>query len=114
MTGREVFGLVQETVAKLERAAVQMGFYGKSKSLCRGIVQKCFLLRSRGLPGTFGTEGECRNPERARPSMSGFGINVRELLGKSRGFLRTTPICTIRRSDRKEPMTWVAGLVMLG
>jgi predicted metal-binding protein len=105
----EVFGLVQESVSKLERAAVRMG-YTKSKGFAGGSCKNTFcsdLAACRVLS----EQGECRNPERARPSMSGFGINVGELL-------RRAGISPKNGSDQAhhqtESMTWVAGLVMLG
>ena len=105
----EVFGLVQETVAELERAAVHMGS-PESKGFAGGSCKNIFCY-DHGACRVLSKEGECRNPERARPSMSGFGINVMELLKKAGippGNAVTQP------EDLKEPMTWVAGLVMLG
>lgn len=104
----EVFGLVQETVAKLENAAIQMG-YSASKAFAGGSCKTIFCSEHKECR-VLSEKGKCRNPERARPSMSGFGINVGELL-KRAGIPPDNPA---DRQDGGESMTWVAGLVMLG
>ncbi|MBW1815469.1 MAG: hypothetical protein JRJ39_18115 [Deltaproteobacteria bacterium] len=55
--------------------------------------------------------GKCRNPQNARPSMSGFGINVSNLIKKC-GW----PVNINGREAESdaEKMSWVAGLIMLG
>lgn len=104
----EVFGLVQETVATMENAAIQMG-YTESKGFAGGSCKTIFC-QDHAVCRVLSEQGTCRNPKRARPSMSGFGIHVRELLEKA-GIPPDKP--NVRQGDR-EPMTWVAGLVMLG
>ena len=74
---RELFALLQETAAGLEQAAREMGF-SRSKGFAGGNCKAVFCedkAQCRVLAG-----GECRNPDRARPSMSGFGVDVTRLM----------------------------------
>lgn len=72
----EIFGLLQQIAAKLEKSAVGHGY--KAKAFAGGSCKEIFC----GNHGTCNVlDGrECRNPEYARPSMSGFGINVSGLM----------------------------------
>jgi len=54
---------------------------------------------------------ECRHPQHARPSMSGFGINVSELM-KSCGW--SSEINVREGESDSEYMSWVAGLILIG
>jgi predicted metal-binding protein len=74
---RELFQLLHEIAAGIERSAVKMGFIGAQAyagGSCKNIFchehLECLALTDKG---------KCRNPQYARPSMSGFGINVAEL-----------------------------------
>lgn len=74
---REVFQLLHEVAAGIERSAVEMGFAGArafAGGSCKAIFcdehQECLALAENG---------KCRHPLYARPSMSGFGINVAKL-----------------------------------
>lgn len=74
----EVFGLLHEVAASIELSAIRMGF-SESKAFAGSSCKKLFCgdyPRCR----VIGEGGECRNPDRARPSMSGFGINVSKLM----------------------------------
>lgn len=76
--GPEVFGLLQEIAANLEREAQQIGQM-RSKAFAGNCCKKLFCAdhpRCRVLH----EGGKCRNPHLARPSMSGFGINVAKLM----------------------------------
>ncbi|MFP3980760.1 MAG: DUF2284 domain-containing protein [Desulfobacterales bacterium] len=73
----ELFQLLHETAAGIEQAAVRMGFSG-ARAYAGNSCKKVFCgehLECRVLEG----DGQCRNPDRARPSMSGFGVNVAKL-----------------------------------
>lgn len=103
----EVMGLLHETVAAVEEKAMEMG-YPASKGFAGGSCKEIFCsehARCRKLSG----EGDCRNPHLARPSMSGFCIDV----GKMLKIAGCSPKSGHADSD-SEPMTWVAGLVMVG
>ncbi len=75
---RDFMKLLHEIVAGLEQSAVKMGWPdpkafagGSCKKLFCGDHAECRVLAEKG---------ECRNPRYARPSMSGFGINVSRLM----------------------------------
>ena len=72
------FRLLHEIAAGIEHAAAAMG-YTHSKAFAGGSCKQIFCpdhIDCRALA----LDGKCRNPEVARPSMSGFGINVTRLL----------------------------------
>lgn len=106
---REVFELLHTIVAGVGQAAVEKGLSG-SKAFAGGSCKQIFC---RDFPGcSVVTEGgACRNPENARPSMSGFGINVSKLM-QSAGWI-------LNRAARKAApgsasMASVSGLVLIG
>jgi len=84
--------------------------YRNSKAFAAGSCKKIFCHDHSECRRLSETE-ECRHPQYARPSMSGFGINVSRLM-KSCGW----PADINVREARSAPdsMSWVAGLVMLG
>jgi len=74
---RELFQLLHEIAAGIEKSAVKMGFAdaqayagGSCKTIFCHDHPECLVISGKG---------KCRNPEYARPSMSGFGINVGRL-----------------------------------
>ncbi|RPH52522.1 MAG: DUF2284 domain-containing protein [Desulfobacteraceae bacterium] len=74
---REVFQLLHEIASGIEKSAIKSGFAGArayAGGSCKNIFchdhPECLALSEKG---------KCRNPQYARPSMSGFGINVAEL-----------------------------------
>ncbi|WP_022668991.1 DUF2284 domain-containing protein [Desulfospira joergensenii] len=74
----EIFKLLHEIGSSVEKKAKQMG-YTNSKAYAAGSCKKLFCgqhLNCNVLSG----DGECRNPDLARQSMSGFGINVKKLM----------------------------------
>ena len=74
----ELFRLLHEIGSSIENKAKQMG-YAKSRAYAAGSCKKLFCgehLECNVLSG----KGECRNPDIARQSMSGFGINVKKLM----------------------------------
>ena len=106
---REVFMVLHEIAASIERAAVERGYHhsrgyagGSCKRLFCQDFTYCRVLKEGG---------ECRNPHLARPSMSGFGINVSKLMEVA-GW-------TMSRINRgidqdKTSMSTVCGLVLIG
>ena len=105
---REIMQLLHEIVAGVEVEASGMGYIG-SKAFAGGSCKKIFC-REHADCRILAGHGECRNPQSARPSMSGFGINVSELL-QSAGW-PAKPASRQQASDA-ESMTWVAGLIVL-
>jgi predicted metal-binding protein len=89
---RELFQLLHEIAAGIERSAVGIGFTdaqayagGSCKSIFCHEHLECLALSEKGT---------CRHPQYARPSMSGFGINVAELFktaGWSIGWVTPKP-----------------------
>lgn len=75
---REVFGLLHQIAAAVEQSAVQMGYHA-SKGFAGGSCKDLFC-RDRRECRVVAEGRPCRNPDRARPSLSGFGINVSKLM----------------------------------
>ncbi len=74
---RDVFSLLHEIAADIEQAAVEMGC-PDAKAFAGGACKNLFCREYDACKVLEG--GECRNPHKARPSMSGFGINVSGLM----------------------------------
>jgi len=107
----EVMQLLHEIVSSVEREAVRMG-YTESKAFAGGSCKKIFC-REHAECQVLSKQGECRNPQSARPSMSGFGINVLTLL-KNAGIPADKSLTPAQTGYHGESMSWVAGLVMVG
>ena len=75
---REVFRLLHEVAADIEAAAKRRGHTG-SRAFAGGACKGLFCPEEAGCR-VVDEGGACRNPDRARPSMSGFGINVSKLM----------------------------------
>ncbi|WP_281793613.1 DUF2284 domain-containing protein [Desulforhabdus amnigena] len=75
---RDVFRLLHEIAAGIERAAVLMG-YRDSKAFAGGSCKDLFC-QDHARCRVVSEGGACRHPDHARPSMSGFGINVTKLM----------------------------------
>jgi len=76
--GMEFFQLLHEIASGIEHSAVKMGFThaqayagGSCKKIFCDDQPECLVLSEKG---------KCRHPKSARPSMSGFGINVGKLI----------------------------------
>jgi predicted metal-binding protein len=92
----------------VEQAAGEMG-HSNSKAFAGG---SCKDLFCHDFPAcrVLSEGGECRFPQHARPSMSGFGINVLELM-KVCGW----PANIVRKAESgTDSMSWIAGLVLVG
>lgn len=98
--------LVQQTAAKLEGFAREQGFESaralagdNCKRLFCGAHERCNVLS---------TGGPCRNPDVARLSMSGVGVNFNRL-NRALGWRMES--CT---GAGGEAIGWMAGMVLLG
>src|SRR5665647_1960681 len=69
--------VLQETTARLERLAVDTGFEN-ARGFAGGSCRRAFCRDEEYCEVIEGT-GACRNPDKARPSLSGVGVNFREL-----------------------------------
>ncbi len=79
----EWFRLLHEIASEIEHGAVKMG-YKNSRAFAGGSCKQIFCDQYIDCE-VIARKGECRNPLHARPSMSGFGINVKKLM-KTAGF----------------------------
>jgi predicted metal-binding protein len=75
---REVLGLLHEIAAGIEQSAIQMG-YRNSRAYVAGSCKRIFCQDQPDCR-VVSEKGKCRNPDLARPSMSGFGVNVSKLM----------------------------------
>ncbi len=102
----QVMRLLHEIVAEIEKKAIQLGFTS-SAGFAGGSCKPSFC-HDKPNCRVVAKEGECRYPEHARPSMSGYGVNVGKLM-ESVGWPNTifTP------EDDQEQLSWVAGLILL-
>ena len=110
MLGRgrhDVFRILQELAAVTEQKAKSLGFTG-SEGFAAGSCKFSFCKKYDHCQVLHGN-GECRHPDSARPSMSGFGVDVGRLM-KSAGWGST-----FLKNDGKQEdqMTWVAALVTI-
>jgi len=106
---RELGRYLHELVASVEQEAVGMG-YSDSKAFAGGSCKEIFCyshLECRRLS----EDGECRHPQQARPSMSGFGVDVFDLM-KTCGW--PANIEAPETGSDAESTSWVAGLIMIG
>ncbi len=71
---REVFRLLHEVAAGIERQAVALGF-DRARAYAGGSCRRIFCHDQPDCRA-LSEKGDCRNPQFARPSMSGFGIDV--------------------------------------
>lgn len=105
----DIMKLLHETAANIERSAVEMGFT-LSKAFAGSSCKKIFC-HEHAECRVISDNGKCRNPQSARPSMSGYGINVSKLM-TSAGW----PSKMNMQQDQKdgESISWVAGLILIG
>ena len=75
---RDIFRLLHEVAANIEQAAVERG-YTDSKAFAGGSCKQIFCYH-HPLCRVLENGEPCRNSRIARPSMSGFGINVSTLM----------------------------------
>lgn len=104
----EIFRLLHEIAAAVERHAVLKGHI-RSRAFAGGSCKELFCQDRAECSVKAG--GACRNPDLARPSMSGFGIDVSKLM-ESAGWAmnRADPG---GRTDSPSTGT-LAGLVLIG
>jgi predicted metal-binding protein len=106
---RDVFRLLHEIAASIEKSAIEMGCHD-SKAYVGGSCKQIFC-RDHPDCRVLAGNGECRNPFLARPSMSGFGINVLKLKRAAGWMSNKTP----RDVDPDTvSMETVCGLVLIG
>ena len=104
----EVFRLLHNTAAGIEQAALKVGFK-RAIGLAGGSCKELFCPDHRDCQ-SLSDQGTCRNPDQARPSMSGFGIDVASLF-KTAGWKMNWVFDDNGRAKTK--MANVCGLVLV-
>jgi len=106
---QDIFRLLHEIAANIEQSAVQMDYHN-SKAFAGGSCKRLFC-HDRPNCRVVNEGGDCRYPGCARPSMSGFGINVSRLM-QIAGW--TMNRATHESTPGQSPMATVCGLVLVG
>ena len=99
---KQVFQLLHEIAAKIETDAIDTGFK-KARAYAGGSCKKIFCHDQRDCLGIAAKE-TCRHPGQARPSMSGFGINVAKLIEAAEWPKEEMP------GENKSPASKISGL----
>jgi predicted metal-binding protein len=105
---REIFQLLHEISAKLERTAVKFGFTN-AQAYAGGSCKRIFCYNNNECLA-LSEKHKCRNFKYARPSMSGFGINVAKLF-ETTGWTMTW--ITGNNDSTETKMGSVCGLVLI-
>ena len=105
----DIIRLLHEITANVELSAVDMG-YTLSRAFAGSSCKKIFC-HEHAECRVIAKQGKCRNPKTARPSMSGYGINVSKLMS-SAGWSSKMDKTHDKTDD--ESMSWVAGLILIG
>lgn len=103
----DVMRLLHELVAKVELEAVHFN-YRKSKGFAGGSCKKIFCSFHDSCLKVSSSE-VCRHPLQARPSMSGFGINVQKMMEAAGWKERESD----QSSNKDDSMGYLAGLVLI-
>ena len=103
-----VMQLLHQIVAEVERNAIELGYRG-SKAFAGGSCKDLFCEKNQNC-AVVAEHKACRHAEIARPSMSGFGIDVIHLM-QSSGW----PAQKANKSNQadKDATSWVAGLILI-
>lgn len=105
---RDVNKLIQDIASTVERLAIERGF-PRARGLAFGSCKRVFCSEYEEC-NVIGAGGPCRNPARARPSMSGLGINFNRL----NAALGWDASATARESGLGDTsMTMVTGMVLI-
>jgi predicted metal-binding protein len=104
---KEVMRLLHQLVAGVEKKAIESGF-GQSRAFAGGSCKQLFCEKNKTCC-VMADELPCRHMSEARPSMSGFGIDVIQLM-KTSGW----PVVKTKhnKGDPKDS-SWIAGLVLV-
>jgi len=105
----DIMKLLHEMAADIEQAAVHTGYPG-SKAFAGGSCKKIFCHDHEGCR-VLTENDECRNPRHARPSMSGFGINVSKLMQAAGWTMNRYNESTHSDTTSTAP---VCGLILIG
>ncbi|MBN2332750.1 MAG: DUF2284 domain-containing protein [Deltaproteobacteria bacterium] len=106
---REVFHLLHTIAADLEAAAEKEGF-SRAAAFAGGSCKDIFCTDQSDCR-VLAIGGSCRHPEAARPSLSGFGVNVSHLLQTAEWEDASATGALPDEADNTMPLV---GLVLLG
>lgn len=106
---REVMQFLHQAAAEVELEAKRAG-WTRARAFAGGSC-KAIFCEEKPVCKVLGEKGPCRHPHKARPSMSGFGINVGKLMDDC-GW--PAKITAADAAVDGEAMSWVAALVLLG
>ncbi|MDR3601312.1 MAG: DUF2284 domain-containing protein [Desulfosporosinus sp.] len=101
--------LLHEIVADIERSAIKLG-YSRSKAFAAGSCKEIFCNRHLSCR-MLTNNGECRNPQYARPAIEAYGIDVHEL-NKTAGWFKSQDL--IETALDKASTSAIYGLVLIG
>lgn len=105
---REIMGLLHHIASQTEQNAIEQG-YVKSRAFAGGSCRKIFCPEQ---PRCAVLSNEkCRNPSTARPSMSGFGVNVAKLVAAS-GWRPGGP--QVDAAGKQASFSALYGLILIG
>ncbi len=105
---RRVFQGLHEIAAGIEQAAAKTG-WPRARGYAGGSCREIFCYEAADCPPLSGG-GPCRYPRRARPSLSGFGIDVAALFETAGWRLRRADPGAAAAADK---MADLCGLVLL-
>jgi len=103
---KDVTRLLHQIVSTVEKRAIEIGFKG-SKAFAGGSCKKLFCIDHEKCC-VLTDYKPCRHIEVARPSMSGFGIDVIQLM-KSSGWSANKA----KDTNGEDEISWVAGLILI-
>ena len=101
--------VLHELVATVELEARKMG-YARSSGFAGGSCKELFCQDHLSCQ-RIEENGPCRHPDLARPSMSGYGIDVFQLVESCGWETNLNQEDGLPVSDQ---LSWVAGLIMIG
>ncbi|MDZ7665507.1 MAG: DUF2284 domain-containing protein [Desulfotignum sp.] len=104
---KEVMRLLHQVVAGVEKKAIEFGF-NQSRGFAGGSCKQLFCEENNTC-SVLSDKLLCRHMTEARPSMSGFGIDVIQLMNTS-GW---PVVKTKQNKGGPEDLSWVAGLVLV-
>lgn len=105
---RQVFRRLQETAAAIEHKALQTGYH-QALAFAGGSCKTVFCHADPDC-AALASPGQCRHPQVARPSMSGFGIDVAKLFATAGWAMQWE---AHHGDGTTTPMANVSGLVLL-
>ncbi len=105
---RELFQLLHEMAAGIEQSAIGLGMT-QAKAYAGDSCKRVFCYDQPDCQALTDPE-KCRHPQSARPSMSGYGVNVAKLLA-SVGW--ETGACDRGKDTDLATTTYLCGLVLL-